>query len=75
MTQFTSPVLFSDVLVKVLNVGECKLDSNIHNSSKVDVAVEIGPSDSLSCMANNWWEFSIGDRDSLCITSLEKTCK
>ena len=46
--------------------------SNIHNSSKVDVAVGIGPSDLLSCMAKSWWESSIGDRDPLCITSLDK---
>ena len=46
--------------------------SNINNSSKVDVAVGIGPSDLLSCMAKSWWESSIGDRDPLCITSLDK---
>ena len=32
----------------------------------------IGPSDLLSCMAKRWWESIIGDRDPLCITSLEK---
>ena len=45
--------------------------SNINNSSKVDVAVGIGPSDLLSCMAKSWWESSIGDRNPLCITSIE----
>ena len=37
----TSLVLFSDLLVKILNVNECKLDSNINNISQVDVVVEI----------------------------------
>ena len=69
--QVTSPVLFSDVSVKVLNVDECKLDSNINNSSKVDGVVEIGLSAILSRIAKNWWESSITDRDPLCGTSLE----
>ena len=62
MKQITSPVLFSDVSVKVLNVDECKLYSNINNSSKVDGVVEIGPSDVLSRIAKSWWESSISGR-------------
>ena len=57
--QVTAPVLFSDALVKVLNVDEYKLDLNIKHSSKVGVVIEIGPSTVLSRMAKSWREHSI----------------
>ena len=44
----------------------------MNNSIKDDVTVGIGPSTLLYRMAKSWWESSIGDRDPLCITSLEK---
>lgn len=53
MKEFTSPVLFSDVLVKVLKVDECKLDSNINNGYEVDDVVVIGPIILLSRMENS----------------------
>ena len=69
--QVTAPVLFSNALVKVLNVDEYKLDVNINHSSKVGVVIEIGPSAVLSRMAKSWWEPSISDRDPVWVTSLE----
>ena len=49
-----SPVLFSDALVKVLNIDEYKLNSNINTSSKVSVVVKIGTSVLLSQMSKTW---------------------
>ena len=49
-----SPVLFSDALVKVLNIDEYKLNSNINNSSKVSIVVKIGTSVLLSQMSKTW---------------------
>ena len=72
MKLITSLVLFSDLLVKILNVDECKLDSNINNISQVDVVVEMNWSALLSHMTKSWGESSTGDRDPLCVTFLEK---
>ena len=49
-----SPVLFSDALVKVLNIDEYKLNSNINNNSKISVVLKIGTSALLSVMAKTW---------------------
>ena len=71
MKQVTAQVLFSDALVKVLNVNEYKLGGNTSNVSNVGVVIEIGPSAVLSRVAKSWWEPNFGEKSPVWVTSLE----
>ena len=47
-------VLFSNALVKLLNINDYKLDISIDYSSKVSIVTEIGSSGMLSRMSKSW---------------------
>ena len=62
MKLVTAPVLFSDALVKVLNVNEYKLGGNTSNVSNLGVVIEIGPSAVFSRVAKSWLEPNFGEK-------------